>query len=122
MQVQEVSKPLDLKGMKIVTESDYRRFVFEKKHVRIENVDVAIGKPWRIKDYGPPTSYKPEEFTVWSFPNRGDWVTHSGNYRGNWSPYIPRNLIEKYTRPGNLVLDQMCGSGTTLGYPGQAEL
>ncbi len=114
MQVQEVSKLSDLKGMKLITESDYRRFVSEKKHVRIENVDVAIGRPWRIKEYGPPMNYKPEEFTVWSFPNRGDWATHSGNYRGNWSPYIPRNLIEKYTRAGNLVLDQMCGSGTTL--------
>jgi DNA modification methylase len=37
-----------------------------------------------------------------------------GNYRGNWSPYIPRNLIQRYTRTGDLVLDQMCGSGTTL--------
>lgn len=114
MQVQEVSKLPDLKGMKLVTEADYQRFASEKKHVRIENVDVGIGRPWRIKDYGPPVSYKPEEFTVWSFPSRGDWATHSGNYRGNWSPYIPRNLIEKYTRVGDLVLDQMCGSGTSL--------
>jgi DNA modification methylase len=37
-----------------------------------------------------------------------------GNYRGNWSPYIPRNLILHYTAPGELVLDQMAGSGTTL--------
>ncbi|MDD5616687.1 MAG: hypothetical protein PHH85_10850 [Candidatus Methanoperedens sp.] len=29
-----------------------------------------------------------------------------GNYRGNWSPYIPRNLILRYTAPGDLVLDQ----------------
>ncbi len=39
---------------------------------------------------------------------------HVGNYRGNWSPYIPRNLILRYTAPGDLVLDQMAGSGTTL--------
>jgi DNA modification methylase len=41
-------------------------------------------------------------------------ATVVGNYRGNWSPYIPRNLILRYTAPGDLVLDQMAGSGTTL--------
>src|SRR5207245_6737031 len=100
--------------MQLVTEEDFRRFVGEKHQVRIENVDVEIGRASRINEFGPPKDYKPEEFTVWSFPSRGDWATHSGNYRGNWSPYIPRNLITKYSKPGELVLDQMCGSGTTL--------
>src|SRR2546422_4545056 len=100
--------------MQLVTEEDFRRFVAEKHQVRIENVDVEIGRAWRINEFGPSKEYKPEEFTVWSFPSRGDWATHSGNYRGNWSPYIPRNLIMKYSKPGELVADQMCGSGTTL--------
>jgi DNA modification methylase len=100
--------------MQLVTEEAYRRFIAEKHHVRIENVDVEIGRASRIKEFGPSSEYKSEEFTVWSFPSRGDWATHSGNYRGNWSPYIPRNLITKYSKPGELVLDQMCGSGTTL--------
>jgi len=39
-------------------------------------------------------------------------ATDVGNNRGNWSPYIPRNLILRYTAPGDLVLDQMAGSGT----------
>ena len=100
--------------MVLVTDEEYRKFVSKKKHVTIENVEVEVGQPWRISTFGPPKEYKPEEFTVWSFPNRGDWATHTGNYRGNWSPYIPRNLVTKYTRPGDTVLDQMCGSGTTL--------
>lgn len=100
--------------MQPVTEEDYRRFIIEKDHVKIGSVDVEIGRPWRINEFGPPKDYKSEEFTVWSFPSRGDWATHSGNYRGNWSPYIPRNLVKKYSKPGDLVLDQMCGSGTTL--------
>ena len=37
----------------------------------------------------------------------------SGEYRGNWSPYIPRNVILKYSKPGELVLDYFCGAGTT---------
>ena len=100
--------------MHAVTEEDYRKFTAEKRQVKIGNVDVEIGRPWKVKEFGPPKDYKSEEFTVWSFPSRGDWATHSGNYRGNWSPFIPRNLIEKYSKPGDLVLDQMCGSGTTL--------
>lgn len=61
-----------------------------------------------------PESFKLETTTVWSFPERGNWATHSGNYRGNWAPQIPRNLILRYSKPGDLVLDQMVGSGTTL--------
>ncbi|MGB9715397.1 MAG: site-specific DNA-methyltransferase, partial [Thermodesulfovibrionales bacterium] len=34
-----------------------------------------------------PKDFKEETTTVWSFKNRGNWATHSGEYRGNWSPY-----------------------------------
>ena len=69
--------------MQLVTEEDYRRFAAKNNHVKIENIAVEIGKTWRIKEFGPSNEYKSEEFTVWSFPSRGDWATHSGNYRGN---------------------------------------
>ena len=64
-------------------------------------------------------SYEPDNFelemtTVWSFPQRGSWATHNSAYRGNWSPYIPRNLILRYSEEGDLVLDQFVGGGTTL--------
>ena len=54
------------------------------------------------------------DITVWSFPERGSWATHSGKYRGNWSPYVPRNIILRYSNPGEWILDQFLGSGTTL--------
>jgi len=60
-----------------------------------------------------PVNFKEEFTTVWSFPERGDWATHSPDYRGNWSPYIPHNLISKYSKPGDVVLDNFCGGGTT---------
>ena len=60
-----------------------------------------------------PKDFKEEQTTVWSFKQRGKWATHSGEYRGNWSPYIPRNMILKYSKPGELVLDYFCGAGTT---------
>lgn len=61
-----------------------------------------------------PENFKLEQTTIWSFPERGRWATHSGKYRGNWSPYVPRNLILRYSNVGDWVLDQFLGSGTTL--------
>lgn len=51
---------------------------------------------------------------MWSFPERGNWATHSGMYRGNWTPYVPRNLILRYSKLNDWILDQFLGSGTTL--------
>ncbi len=65
------------------------------------------------------TKWQPDDFelemtTHWSFPKRGDWATHDAKWRGNWSPYIPRNIILRYSQEGDLVLDQFAGGGTTL--------
>ena len=61
-----------------------------------------------------PKLFEEEITTVWSFPDRGDWATHKGDFKGNWAPQIPRNLLLRYTKEGDLVLDPMVGSGTTL--------
>jgi DNA modification methylase len=61
-----------------------------------------------------PENFREEKTTVWSFPDRGSWATHDWRYRGNWSPRIPRNLIQKYSKIGDTVLDQFVGGGTTL--------
>ncbi|MFH1717784.1 MAG: DNA methyltransferase [Planctomycetota bacterium] len=58
--------------------------------------------------------YTSEYTTVWSFPERGSWATHSPKYRGNFAPQIARNIIEMYSRQGDRVLDPMVGAGTTL--------
>lgn len=68
----------------------------------------AIIKKWN------PDNFELEMNTVWSFPQRGNWATHDAKYRGNWSPYIPRNLLLRYSKEGDLVLDQFAGGGTTL--------
>ena len=65
------------------------------------------------------TKWEPDDFeletnTVWSFPERGKWATHDAKWRGNWSPYIPRNIILRYSQEGDYVLDQFAGGGTTL--------
>ena len=61
-----------------------------------------------------PENFELEMTTHWTFPNRGDWATHDAKWRGNWSPYIPRNIMLRYSQEGDLVLDQFAGGGTTL--------
>ena len=55
-----------------------------------------------------------EKTTIWSFPDRGNWSNHKGDYPGNWSPHIPKNIILRYSKEGEVILDQFVGSGTTL--------
>lgn len=69
--------------------------------------------PLNIKSWAPD-DFKLEATTSWSFKKRGNWATHNGKYRGNWSPYIPRNLILRYSDEEDTVLDPFLGSGTTL--------
>ena len=61
-----------------------------------------------------PDDFELEMNTVWSFPKRGDWATHDAKWRGNWSPYIPRNILLRYSQESDWVLDQFAGGGTTL--------
>lgn len=58
--------------------------------------------------------FKRENTTVWSFPERGSWKTHSSEYRGNFAPQVPRNLILNYSQKDDLILDPFLGSGTTV--------
>ncbi len=75
------------------------------------NVSI-LARPKRITHW-QPKDFRLETTTVWSFKSRGNWATHDGRYRGNWSPYIPRNLILRYTQPNEVVLDPFIGGGTT---------
>ncbi|RMF31111.1 MAG: methyltransferase domain-containing protein [Candidatus Nitrosothermus koennekii] len=98
--------------MCLVSKEDYLEFIKYNDIVTIGKAKIKLGEKRLVKL--EPEDYNGECSTVWSFPDRGYWSTHKGDYRGNWSPYIPRNLITRYTKQGDLVLDQMMGSGTTL--------
>lgn len=58
--------------------------------------------------------FKLQTNTLWSFYDRGSWANHGGAYPGNWSPNVPRNIILRYSKENDIVLDQFVGSGTTL--------
>ena len=81
-----------------------------------QEMGVNVSNPQQLKKTNrrmSPQNFEFEKKTVWSFKSRGNWATHNGNYRGNWSPYIPRNIILRYSKENDLVLDYFCGAGTT---------
>ncbi len=99
--------------MRGVTHDEYTDFLARHRTVSVGRSEI------RLKGYQRPKVLQPEDFkletaTLWSFPKRGKWATHRSGYRGNWAPQIARNIILRYSQPGDLVLDQMVGGGTTM--------
>ena len=54
--------------------------------------------------------------TLWDYPSQsyGNKNFGDNNYAGVTPAYIIWNLLKRYTRPKDLVIDPMAGSGTTL--------
>jgi len=100
-------------SMREITGKDFKAFLKMHKEVAIGTVKIKIGQSKKIERY-QPEQFELERTNAWSFPERGDWATHRGDFRGNWPPQMARNIILRYSKPNETVLDQMCGSGTTL--------
>ena len=52
--------------------------------------------------------------SLWVLPKRATSGAHLGWYWGNFIPQIPHQLMMRYTKRGDWVLDPFLGSGTTL--------
>ena len=100
-------------SMRKVNFDEYLEFVKSRKEVDVEGNRIRLD-PIEVKRIHPEAEELTDvSTTVWSFPKRGSWATHRGDYRGNWPPQMARALILMYTEPGDTVLDPMVGSGTT---------
>lgn len=57
-----------------------------------------------------------ETTTLWDFPtqNYGDKLHGDNKFNGVTPAFIIWNLLQRYTKEGDLVIDPMCGSGTTI--------
>ena len=57
-----------------------------------------------------------ETTTLWDFPtqNYGNKPHGDNKYRGVTPAFIIWNLLQRYTKEGDIVVDPMCGSGTTI--------
>ncbi len=52
--------------------------------------------------------------SLWVLDKRGSSGAHLGWYWGNFIPQIPHQMMLRYTKKGDWVLDAFVGSGTTL--------
>lgn len=52
--------------------------------------------------------------SLWLINERDKSGKHSNLYHGNFIPQIPNQLIKRYTKKNEVVLDPFLGSGTTL--------
>ena len=68
----------------------------------------------------PPRLKKPplnkQVTTLWEYPSQhyGDEMQGDQRYVGATPSYVIWNVIQRYTQPDALIVDPMCGSGTTL--------
>jgi adenine-specific DNA-methyltransferase len=71
------------------------------------------------RDPRPPRQKPPltvQTTTLWDYPSQhyGDEMQGDQKYRGATPSYVIWNLLQRYTRENDLVVDPFCGSGTTL--------
>jgi DNA modification methylase len=57
-----------------------------------------------------------EATTLWDFPRQsyGDKPKGDNKFNGVTPALVIWNLLQRYTKEGDLVIDPMCGSGTTI--------
>lgn len=57
-----------------------------------------------------------ETTTLWDYPKQSYGKKPKGNnkFQGVTPAFIIWNMLQRYTKPGDLVVDPMCGSGTTI--------
>jgi DNA modification methylase len=76
-------------------------------------------RPHKPGHAGPPRNKPALELqttTLWEYPSQhyGEGMQGDQSYIGATPSWVIWNLLERYTKPGDLVVDPMCGSGTTL--------
>ncbi len=52
--------------------------------------------------------------SLWVIKNRDNSGAHTAKYHGNFIPQIANQLLRRYTKEGDFVIDPFTGSGTTL--------
>ena len=99
-----MSKPSLFDTKSVLKQNKLINLIKEKIRKRIDEVDIAEEIPLI------------EATTLWDFPKQNYGLTPKGDnkYPGVTPALIIYNLIWRYTDTGDLVVDPMCGSGTTI--------
>jgi hypothetical protein len=70
--------------------------------------------PWSDLDLNRWREYKEiETDSLWLYPNRASGDGHKLDYHGNYIPQIATQLLTRYSKKDEIVLDLFLGSGTT---------
>ncbi|MBR6298372.1 MAG: site-specific DNA-methyltransferase [Candidatus Gastranaerophilales bacterium] len=86
---------------------------------QLNNTNLEVIKPIKTKAYNDIdlNNWKLYENiktgTWWEFDSRDKSNGHSYDYHGNYIPQIATQLLERYTKKDDIVLDLFFGSGTT---------
>lgn len=84
----------------------------------VEKERTESSKPKQTSKPVEEAAEKPiiEATTLWDFPTQSYGKTKKGDnkFQGVTPAFIIYNLVQRYTQPGDLVVDPMAGSGTTV--------
>ncbi len=92
----------------------------ETKTGRTRNVDrerLTSGRmPEKHATRNEEETLRVEATTLWDFPKQSYGKTRKGDnkYPGVTPAAVIWNLLQRYTKPGDIVVDPMAGSGTTI--------
>lgn len=91
----------------------------KKLHSRLDTFQKQVDKAYfKVNPEAEKSTEKPvvESTTLWDFPTQSYGKTKKGDsgFQGVTPAFIVYNMLQRYTEPGDLVLDPMCGSGTTI--------
>ncbi len=101
-------KPVRVEEVKLTKNST--KTVPNKSNLRVVRETTAYNDI-KLKDW---RNYKHiETGTLWNFQSRDNTNGHSYDYHGNYIPQIATQLLERYTKSQDVVLDLFLGSGTT---------
>jgi adenine-specific DNA-methyltransferase len=72
------------------------------------------GAPARPRLEKPPL--RPQVTTLWDYPSQhyGKGTQGDPSYRGATPSHVIWNVLQRWSKPGDVVVDPFCGSGTTL--------
>jgi DNA modification methylase len=107
---------LELYGFEDVRDKHLLEYFSDEDLIIREPTCWNLPKKLRINDSKVERLPKLQPTTLWDFPRQSYGFTPKGHnkYAGVTPAELIWNLVWRYTNPGDLVVDPMCGSGTTI--------
>ena len=112
---QSIRRELLLKELKQILET--RTIERTKYYLNRLIKSLSVEKAGKINDLNLNRWKEYEDIitdSLWIFDKRDTSGMHKADYWGNFIPQIPNQLLRRYTKKGEWVLDPFLGSGTTL--------